>query len=116
MDEALKRKLELAAKAAGISGDYMNPWGDPYLAVSPMFKPNGVWAPLDDDADSQRLLIAMTQHGSVKIEMTNRVILARVGGLFARQHVKDHECAGAALRYAVLDVAAQVGEMMEVGE
>ncbi len=45
--------LELAAKAAGIEGDYMRYWGD--SGINTGDPDNGLWNPLEDDGHALRL-------------------------------------------------------------
>ena len=102
--------LELAAKAAGINGQ----WSDYHQAICYSIKGSldmHVWRPQADDGDSKRLAVKLR----ISVEFVDGGFLATHEDSAAR-HFAAFTCYGGdadkAWRYAVLNVAAQIGALM----
>lgn len=104
----LRRLLELAAKAAGVSIDSKGPWvvgQDEYAHAT-----REDWMPNDDDGDSRRLQVAL------RIRHERHPNAPFVAAWAPNIHERFEEEEGldpcAALRIAVLRAAAAIGEAM----
>ncbi len=110
--ENLRELLELAAKAAGIS---LHIWGEPgaenFAIMPPVDGRVQRWAPHLDDGDSRRLQVACGISGCVRARASCTAEDGAGDIIHATRDVENGD-KGAAMRWAVLDVAAEMGRRM----
>ena len=103
--------LELAAKAAGINGTYVNTWV-PYISYSEGVAGNYKkcrWSPLYDDGDALRLAVKL----NMLVDPNNgHVTTCSATGGFAEAEEDMSECRYAATRRAIVRAAAAIGEKL----
>lgn len=107
MDAELKRLLELSAKAMEIDGLTWVSSCQSFYFDDPVTG-REAWRPDDRDGQSRRLQVKLqidTRQGDKEIKAFN--------GCYCCAVVKIGDDAAAAMRRAVLEVAAQVGEVLE---
>jgi len=107
MDAELKRLLELSAKAMEVDGLTWIRSGQCFYYDDPETG-REEWKPDNCDGQSRRLQVKLqidTQHGDKEIKAFN--------GCYCCAVVKIGDDAAAAMRRAVLEVADQVGEVLE---
>ena len=103
--------LELAAKAAGVVGNFANNGED-----SPIFfnNPNtpgmwGVWNPLKDDGDALRLAVMLSMMIARRININGEFVIAEIPGrIFEAEPVGEDWYT--ATRRAIVRAAAAIGE------
>ena len=101
MSAADKELLELAAKAAGIDGDYSK-------RANSIAHPDGYWSPLTDDGDALRLAVRL----SLMLDTAYNGCTA-VGSAALCEILEPHNgdpCA--ATRRAITRAAAEIGRAM----
>lgn len=113
-DKTDRELLELAAKAAGISGQ----WSDYHQGICYSVKGSldmRVWRPLDDDGDALRLAVRMQlrvfpQDKCCYVEVCPESLLGVSGVSELEMHGHDPH---AATRRAIVRAAASIGEQMK---
>lgn len=103
---------ELAAKAAGIDGE----WSDAHRAIHVNTAPlrNFVlWSPLTDDGDALRLSVKL--HISIAHEWRNGVVYVDVGDAPIGCEQEYGSDPYAATRRAIVRAAAEIGKAQESG-
>jgi len=106
-----KEMLELAAKAAGIEGEWHEGGGNTLALVSN--KPNGQinWNPLADDGDALRLAVELGRRYMIVIEIGHSGADVQFDGHAAEAFERNDDIR-AATRLAVVRAAAEIGRNM----
>lgn len=92
--------LELAAKAAGITGEPSTTIGGWHCLVLPNWE--GIWAPLDDDGDALRLAVKLNINVFIYDDETSTGTIGVVA--------KDWGSKEANTRRAIVRAAAEIGK------
>lgn len=100
--------LELAAKAAGVTGEYSEWWemGEQFYSGFREDRTWGAWNPLIDDGDALRLAVQLCMN----IEVTESDVYACTQGNLSEPAKPDR---AAATRRAIVRAAAAIGEAMQ---
>lgn len=106
-----QKLLELAAKAAGIDGYYVedDDWWGTGIVYTDEWDCNRCWNPLEDDRDALRLVVKLGIH----LQFAMDFVAAYAGSVHARQFSERSGIdSNAATRRAIVRAAAEIGRGM----
>jgi hypothetical protein len=106
-----KELLELAAKAAGIKGQYWDSDNDILRGIAPVLC-SRYWNPLTDDGDALRLAVKLKLQISPGTYFGGRTSAVRAAVAEAHEIATEDCSIEKATRRAIVRAAAQIGKAM----